>query len=360
MRVARFRRYMNEQQMSESRITTVNCIGLGHWGPNLIRAIAANPHARVHTVCDIDESRLKLIRRNIPSIEKSSDDPGATIDDPAADAVVIATPTRTHFELAKRALNAGKHVLVEKPLALDVREAEELADLADSRGLVLAVGHVFLFNKGVLAIRDLIRSGELGGINYIFSTRTNLGPVRTDCNALWDLASHDLSIIDFWLDAHPVSVTARGQSFLNPPIEDVVIANFTYPFDIMACVHASWLNPSKIREITVVGQKKMAIFDDMNLDAPVRIFSKSIDAPRESDYVDSYDSFLMNIVQHGDVLIPHLTGGEPVANQVNHFIDCILTGKTPVNSGRFATEIVRELAAAETSMKNRSILTPIE
>lgn len=346
--------------MSESRCLTFNCIGLGHWGPNLTRAIASNPHARIGTVCDLDESRLKLVRRSIPVIEACSSDPIATIEDPKANAVVIATPTRTHYELTKRALKAGKHVLVEKPLALNVAEAEELADLSESLGMVLAVGHVFLFNKGVLAIRELIRSGELGGINYIFSTRTNLGPVRTDCNALWDLASHDLSIIDFWLDAKPVSVTARGQSFLNAPIEDVVIANFSYPGGVLACVHASWLNPSKVREITVVGQKKMAIFDDMNLDAPVRIFSKSIDVPGESDYVDSYGSFLMNVIQHGDVIIPHLVGGEPVANQVNHFIDCILSGKTPVNDARFAAEIVRELAAAESSMKNRSILTNIE
>lgn len=346
--------------MNESGILTINCIGLGHWGPNLTRAIATNPLACVGTVCDLDEARMNLVLRNIPSIRKSTSDPIAAIEDPAADAVVIATPTRTHYELVKLALEAGKHVLVEKPLALNLHEAEELADLAESKGLILAVGHVFLFNKGVLAIRDLIRSGELGGINYIFSTRTNLGPVRTDCNALWDLASHDLSIINFWLEATPVSVTARGQSFLNPPVEDVVVANYTYPGGVLACVHASWLNPSKVREITVVGQKKMAIFDDMNLDAPVRIFSKTIDMPRESDYVDSYGSFLMNVVQHGDVLIPHLAGVEPVAKQIDHFIDCILTGKTPVNSALIATEVVRELVAAETSMKNRSILTPIE
>ncbi len=345
--------------MSDSRSLTINCIGLGHWGPNLTRAIATNPQACVGTVCDLDEARVKLVRRNIPSIRASSSDPIATIEDPNADAVVIATPTRTHYELVKRALEAGKHVLVEKPLTLDVRESEELVELADKAGRILAVGHVFLFNKGVLAIRDLIRSGELGGINYIFSTRTNLGPFRTDCNALWDLASHDLSIINFWLEATPVSVTASGQSFLNPPIEDVVIANFTYPGKVLACVHASWLNPSKVREITVVGQKKMAIFDDMNVDAPVRIFSKTVDVPRASDYVDSYGSFRMSIRQ-GDVTIPHLPGSEPVANQINHFVDCILTGKTPVNNARIATEVVRELAAAELSMRNLSTLRNIE
>lgn len=344
--------------MNEPRNLTINCIGLGHWGPNLARALSMNSRVRVGTVCDFDDSRTNLVMRNIPSIRASSKDPIATIEDPGADAIVIATPTRTHYDLVKRSLRAGKHVLVEKPLTLDVREAGELTDLAEARGLILAVGHVFLFNKGVLAIRDLIRSGELGGINYIFSTRTNLGPVRTDCSALWDLASHDLSIIDFWLEARPTLVTARGQSFLNPPVEDVVVANYTYPGGILACVHASWLNPSKVREITVVGQKKMAIFDDMSVDSPVRVFSKSIDVPQESDYVDSYGSFLTRI-HHGDIVIPHIVGGEPVANQINHFVDCVLTGRTPVNSARMATEVVRELAAAEFSMRNRSILSEI-
>lgn len=344
--------------MSERPDLTINCVGLGHWGPNLVRALSMDPRVRVSTVCDFDDSRTKLVMRNIPSIRASSKDPIATVEDPAADAVVIATPTRTHYELVKRALSSGKHVLVEKPLTLDVGEARELTELAEARRRILAVGHVFLFNKGVLAIRDLIRSGELGGINYIFSTRTNLGPVRTDCSALWDLASHDLSIIDFWLNCRPSLVTARGQSFLNPPIEDVVIANYTYPGGILACVHASWLNPSKVREITVVGQKKMAIFDDMSVESPVRIFSKSVDVPEDSDYVDSYGSFVTKI-HHGDVVIPHLVGGEPVATQVNHFVDCILARKTPVNNARMAADVVRELAAAEFSMRNRSILSEI-
>lgn len=344
--------------MNDSRQLTINCIGLGHWGPNLVRGVTRNPLARVGTVCDLDDARLKLVRKNIASIEAVSADPAATIEDPAADAVIIATPSRSHYRLVRHALLAGKHVLVEKPLALDVREADELADLAERAGLILAVGHVFLFNKGVLAIRDLIRSGELGDINYIFATRTNLGPVRTDCSALWDLASHDLSIVDFWLDARPVSVTARGQSFLNPPVEDVVIASFEYPGGVLASVHASWLNPNKVREITVVGQKKMAVFDDMSVDAPVRIFSKSIDIAPEADYVDSFGSFRMSI-RHGDVTIPQLIDSEPVASQIDHFVDCVLTSTPPVNNARVATDVVRSLAAAESSMRNRSCLSEI-
>lgn len=346
--------------MSNSNNLKVNCIGLGHWGPNLVRAISMNPAAHLGTVCDLDESRLELVKRNIPSIQVLSTDPVATIEDPSADAVIIATPTRTHYALVKRALEAGKHVLVEKPLSLDVNEADALADLAEKLGRILAVGHVFLFNKGVLEIRNLIKSGELGPIDYIFSTRTNLGPFRTDCNALWDLASHDLSILNFWLDSKPVSVTARGQSFLNPPIEDVVIANYSYPNNVLACVHASWLNPSKVREITVVGQKKMAIFDDMNVDAPVRVFSKSVDIQQsKSQYIDSFGAFRMNVRQ-GSVVIPHVTGGEPVANQINHFIDCIKSGTIPINDARMAAEVVRDLAAAQASMNNQSILSPIQ
>ncbi|MFM7132619.1 MAG: Gfo/Idh/MocA family protein, partial [bacterium] len=332
--------------------------GLGHWGPILVRAIASNPLARVGTVCDLDETRLTLVKRNIPSVQQTSIDSLATLSDPGADAVIIATPTKTHYALVKAALDAGKHVLVEKPLTLDVGESTELVELAHQKGLILAVGHVFLFNKGVQVVGELIRSGELGSINYIFATRTNLGPFRTDCNALWDLASHDLSIINHWLEANPVSVTARGQAFLNPPIEDVVVANYTYPGGVLAGIHASWLNPSKVRQITVVGQKKMAIFDDMNVDAPVKVFSKSVDVQSPSQYVDSFGSFRMSIRQ-GDVVIPHIAGGEPVANQLAHFIDCIMNGKSPINEARIALEVVRQLASAEESMKNHSTLIEI-
>lgn len=345
--------------MQSRKPLTINFIGLGHWGPNLVRAVALNSSAKVGTVCDLDETRLELVQRNISSIQQTSKDSLATITDPDAQAVVIATPTKTHYPLVKAALEAGKHVLVEKPLTLDVGESRQLVSLARQQGRILAVGHVFLFNKGVQVVGDLIRSGELGRINYIFATRTNLGPFRTDCNALWDLASHDLSIINHWLAANPESVTASGKAFLNPPIEDVVVANYTYPGNVLACIHASWLNPSKVRQITVVGQKKMAIFDDMNVDAPVRVFSKSVDVQNSSQYVDNFSSFRMSIRQ-GDVVIPHIAGGEPVANQLAHFIDCIIHGKKPVNEGGMALEVVRQLAAAEQSIKNQSVLTEIK
>jgi predicted dehydrogenase len=345
--------------MKSANSLKINCIGLGHWGPNLVRAIDSNRHAVIGTVCDNNPDRLAVVRQNIPTITNISTDALATINDPECGAIVIATPTETHLSLVRAALEAGKHVFVEKPLSLNVNESVNLVNLAREKKLVLAVGHVFLFNKGVLAIRDLIASGEIGKINYIFATRTNFGPVRTDCNALWDLGSHDLSIINFWIGTNPVSTTARGQAFLNPDIEDLVVASYTYPGSILACIHASWLNPSKIRQIMVVGQKKMVIFDDMNLNAPVQIISKSMNQARFPEYVDSIGTFRMSIPQ-GEITIPQIKGGEPVANQMAHFIDCIFEQKKPINNADIAVDVVRQLAAAEESMKNQSILTDIK
>ncbi len=211
----------------------VNCIGVGHWGPNLVKVFATHPEARVGTVCDLSEERLALVRRNIPTVARFSRDSRAAAVDPEADAVVIATPVAGHYELAKAALEAGKHVLVEKPLCRSVEQGEELVDLARRRGKLLCVGHVFLFNNAVRGVRNLINSGQLGRVLYVYANRTNLGPFRRDVNALWDLAAHDLSIFNYWFDAEPISVTAHGKSYLSPPIEDVVVANYTYPNNVL-------------------------------------------------------------------------------------------------------------------------------
>ena len=200
---------------------------------------------------------------------------------------------------------AGKHVLVEKPLARSVAEAEELVALAERKKRLLAVGHVFLFNNGIRAVKDLIDRGELGAIRYIFSSRTNLGPFRSDVNALWDLGSHDVSIFNYWLDAEPQQVTACGTSYLNPNVEDVVVANFAYPNQVQACVHASWLNPQKVREITVVGERQMVVWNDMDLNEPVRVYHKSVDVERGAEYADSFGAFRL-LVRSGDVVIPQI------------------------------------------------------
>ena len=339
-------------------MTTVNFIGLGHWGPNLVRAFLNSQRAGVGTVCDLSEARLATVRRNISASIRCSDDPQATAADSAADAVAIATPTDTHYALTKAALLAGKHVLVEKPLAARLDEAEELVALAERQQRILAVGHVFLFNNGIRAVKTLIERGDLGNIRYIFASRTNLGPFRSDVNALWDLGSHDVSIFNYWLDAEPLQVTACGTSYLNPNVEDVVVANFAYPNQVQACVHASWLNPQKVREITVVGERQMVVWNDMDLNEPVRIYHKSVDVERGPGYADSFGAFRM-LVRSGDVVIPKIDAAQPLDAECRHFLDCI-EGKTkPLNGGDIGLHVVAALEAAQQSMRNRSLLTPI-
>lgn len=334
----------------------VNCLGVGHWGPNLVRQFATHPETRVGVVCDLSEDRLALVRRNLPSVNNFSRDPLATVTDPAADAVVIATPVSTHYALAKAALEAGKHVLIEKPLCRSTAEAEDLVALAKRKGKHLCVGHVFLFNNAVRSVAQVIRSGDLGRIHYIYSTRTNLGPFRSDVNALWDLAAHDLSIFNYWLGAEPLAVTAQGQSYLNPAVEDVVIANFTYPNRVLAGVHVSWLNPRKVREITVVGANKMVVLNDMDLNEPVRIYHKTVNV--EEVYSDNFATFRM-LVRNGDVVIPHVAGPEPLAAECGHFVDCILGRAEPVNHGAGGLAVVRALEAADQSMRNGSRQVPV-
>ena len=299
-------------------MTTVNFIGLGHWGPNLVRAFANSQRATVGTVCDLSEPRLSAVRRNISAAIHCSGDSLATATDADADAVVIATPTETHYALTKTALLAGKHVLVEKPLAARLDDAQELVAIARERQRILAVGHVFLFNNGIRAVKALIERGDLGSIRYIFASRTNLGPFRSDVNALWDLGAHDVSIFNYWLDAQPIQVTACGTSYLNPGVEDVVVANFAYPRQVQACVHASWLNPQKVREITVVGERQMVVWNDMDLNEPVRIYHKSVDVERGPAYADSFGAFRL-LVRSGDVVIPKIDASQPTRSRMPTF-----------------------------------------
>ena len=332
---------------------TVNCLGVGHWGPNLVKSFATHPETCVGTVCDLSEAGWPLVRRNIPAATRFSNDPMATLNDPKADAVVIATPVETHFELAKGALEAGKHVLVEKPLCRSVSQGEVLIALAEAQGKHLCVGHVFLFNNAVRGVRNLIRSGELGRVRYIASTRTNLGPFRSDVNALWDLGAHDLSIFDYWLGTEPTAVTAHGRAYLSPSIEDVVFASLEYPDGVISNVHASWLNPRKVREITIVGEHKMVVLDDMNLNEPLRVYHKSVAVEREPVYSDSFGAFRMQ-VRNGDILVPNVSGPEPLAAECNHFIDCILGRAEPLNNGASALRVLRMLEAADRSMRENS------
>ncbi len=338
-------------------LITVNCIGAGRWGPNLIRALRNIPRVRVCRVADRDAQRLELIAQRFPEIRTTTDVDSALTDE-EADAIVIATPVRTHYDLARRALECDKHVLVEKPLCGNAPECRSLTDLADELRLVLAVGHVFLFNPGIRKVREILESGALGKIYYIHATRTNLGPIREDVNALWDLASHDLSIFQYWLDAVPQEVTAHGESFLHDGVEDVVVASYRYPDNILACVHASWLNPRKVREITVVGDRKMIVWSDMDVIEPVRLYDKNVQTRRDPEYADSLGGFQTQI-RDGDVLIPHVAGGEPVAAECEHFIQCIREDRRPLNHAGLATDVVHALEATDESMRRNGAMVNI-
>ncbi len=336
----------------------VNVIGAGRWGPNLIRAFFNLRDVSVGMVCDRDERCLARVQQRFHEITVTTDACRA-IEDDTADAVVIATPVRTHFDLARAALEAGKHVLVEKPLCHTVRECLTLESIADARGRVLAVGHVFLFNPGIRKVKQIIDSGDLGRIYYIYATRTNLGPIREDVNACWDLASHDLSIFQYWLGSGPQSVTAQGASYLNSRVQDVTVASYVYPGGVLAGVHASWLNPRKVREITIVGDRKMAVWDDMAVTEPVRIYDKSVEQSREKVYADTLGAF-QTIIREGDVLIPKVAGGEPLAEECGHFIECIRSGLRPVNSAAMGTDVVRALEATDESLRRRGATVEIE
>jgi predicted dehydrogenase len=272
------------------------------------------------------------------------------LDDDDVDAVVVATPTTTHFQLVSKAIGRGKHVFVEKPLTSEVETSAELCRAADEAGLTLMVGHVFLFNEAVIAAKRLIDSGQLGDIYYSSMLRTNLGPVRTDVDAAWDLASHDIAIANYWLDSVPTAASCRGGSWLNPGLDDAVFATLEYPNDVLVHVHASWLNPRKSRYFVVVGSKQMLTVNDMDLTEPLRIYDKGVDRDR-NDIQDTFASFRASI-RDGSITIPNVSVGEPLRAECDEFVRR-LQGKGDRRSDGWAgLDVVRALAAMTESAKN--------
>jgi predicted dehydrogenase len=325
-------------------------IGAGHWGPNLIRNFHNPPASVVKVVVDRDPRRLDQIQTRFPDVAVA-EEAGGVFGDSAIDAVVIATPTSTHHALAKAALEARKHVLVEKPMATTGDDAEDLIGVAERMERILMVGHVFLFNKAVQRVRTYIDSGDLGRIHYLSMVRTNLGPIRLDVGAGWDLMSHDLSIANYWLGTEPESASAVGGTWINPGAEDAVFATLRYPGSVLLNVHASWLNPRKARDITVVGEKGMLTFDDMNLMEPVRLYDKRVtEQTVTAEVVDSFASFRASI-REGDITIPRISAGEPLKNECDHFLECVRTGQQPLAGGREGAAVVRALEAIDRSMR---------
>ena len=334
---------------------TVNValVGLGYWGPNLARNIAILDGGALHTLCDAQSDRLERQGRQYPGTRTTADFE-SVLADAAVDAVVLATPVSSHFELARQALQAGKHVMVEKPLAQTSAQCAELVDLAASGGRTLMVGHVFLYNAAVRRMKDYIDSGELGDVHYVYSQRLNLGQVRHDVNALWNFAPHDLSILMYWLGDDPERVIARGYSYVQPAIEDVVFMTLDFPGGVGANVHLSWLDPFKTRQMTVVGSKKMIVYDDVSADARITIYDKGVARSRRPDAgpPGDYETFaeFQLLLRAGDVLIPKIDFVEPLKIELQHFVDCIRSGETPLTDGVSGLRVVRALEAAQASM----------
>jgi len=311
-------------------------IGAGHWGPNLIANFHDHRRSVVAKVVDRDAARLEAVKARFQDIE--------------VDAVVIATPTSTHFELARAALEAGKHVLVEKPIADTSEKAEQLCELAERVGRILMVGHVFVYNAAAQAAKEYLAKQELGRVFYLSMVRTNLGPIRVDVNAAFDLAAHDISLANYWLDAQPLTASAVGGAWINGGIEDAVFATLRYPEQVLVNLHASWLNPRKAREITIVGDRRMLTFDDMNMSEPLRIYDKQVMEDRtEASFVDSFTSFRMS-VREGDVLVPRVRMSEPLRTECEHFLDCVSSGDAPLSGGAEGLAVVRVLDAIASSL----------
>jgi len=327
----------------------VAVIGAGRWGPNLIRNFNNGGRSCVRLVVDSREERLEAVRERFPEVGLSTD-PNAAFAGAHIDAVVIATPTATHAALARAALEAGKHVMVEKPLTDGTASALELCRLAEQSGRVLLVGHVFLYNPAVRWIKDRIDSGSMGRIYHLASTRTNLGPIRVDVSAAWDLAAQDIAIFNHWLGAKPISVSALGHDWINPGIQDAVFATLRYPGQVLAHLHASWLNPRKVRTITLVADRQMLTYDDLDQAEPVRLHDKRVTTDRvKTEYVDTFGGF-RSIVHTGDVTIPSIRMGEPLLAECMHFLDCVEKGVPVLSDGRQGLAVVAVLEAIDQSI----------
>ncbi|HVS52012.1 MAG TPA: Gfo/Idh/MocA family oxidoreductase [Opitutaceae bacterium] len=322
----------------------IGVIGFGQWGPNHVRNFRTIDDCDVRRVCDASAARLGLARKQFRDLDMTTD-PAAITRATDIDAVVIATPVQSHFALVRQALEAGKDVLCEKPLAATVAECRELCELAAAKQRLLMVGHVFLYNPSVQHLKIDLDRGELGRVYYMDATRTNLGPVRRDVGAIHDLASHDISIFNFLLGAEPSEVSATGGFFLQEKIEDIGFLTLAYPKGVVCHIHTSWLNPRKVRQLTIVGDHKMAVWDDMNNLEPVRYYDKGVTA----DHYSSFGEFQM-ILRDGAILSPKVKLFEPLLKQDQDFVDCIRSRRTPLASGEFGLAVVRVLEAAGASL----------
>lgn len=337
--------------MSNGKLT-LGMIGVGNWGKNVLRNMASIPKVELKAICDPSPQNLQKAAAQYPGVATSAD-PDPILADKSIAAVAIATPPTTHHAVAKKALEAGKHVFVEKPMTMSSAEATDLLQTAEAAKKVLMVGHLLEYHPAVDKLKSLVDTGELGTIRYLYSQRVNLGVVRKDENAWWSLAPHDISIALYLIGKEPISVAARGASFLNKGIEDVVFANLMFEGGVTAQIHVSWLDPHKIRKFTIVGARKMVTFDDGDSTEKVRIYDKG------ADMALSYETYGESItLRSGDIVIPRIETAEPLKIECGHFVECALANRPARSDGRDGLRVVRVLEAGQRSLEKAG--APVE
>lgn len=338
--------------MSGDQKVRLGIVGVGDWGRNLLRNFARLKECQISFICDSDEKNLKKASALFPYYEVSKDYQKA-ITQNSVDAVIVATPPDSHFQVAKEALLTGKHVFVEKPLVLDLAQGEELCRLASDKNKMIMVGHIMMYHAATRKLREYIQKGELGEVYYIYTQRVNLGKVRNNENALYSFAPHDISLVCYLLDKSPVKVSATGSSYIQDGIEDVVFVTLHFADRIMAHIHVSWLDPHKDRKVTIVGSKKMAVFDDTEASEKIWLYDKGVDS--KFDYT-TYGEYLS--LRSGDILIPKIDSVEPLESECKHFVECVREGKKPLSDGHEGLKVLKVLQAAQKSLKSGG--TPVE
>lgn len=335
-----------------SKPITIGVIGCGYWGPNLIRNFAENESANLSWICDADSKRIASVNRRYPAA-RSATDYKEMLNDSSLDAVVIATPVGTHYQFVKDALNAGKHVLVEKPFTANVRDAEELIELADKNKLNVMVDHTFVYTGALRKIKEIVKSGELGELLYFDSVRINLGLFQRDINVVWDLAPHDLSMMDYIIERQPVSVNAMGSCHIEKGIENIAYVMLKFEDEFMASFHFNWLAPVKIRRTLIAGDKKMIVYDDIEPTEKLRIYDKGVTKTQienETDREEAYQTLVS--YRTGDVWSPKIDGTEALKYVAQEFLQSIKEERKPLTDGEAGLRVVRLLEAAQTSIKN--------
>jgi predicted dehydrogenase len=340
---------MMRDEHDADRLVRIGQVGVGYWGKNLLRNFSRLPSAEVVSACDQRDAILESVAAGYPGMQTTNDFDELLQDD-SIEAIVVATRTPTHAELAEKALLAGKHVFVEKPLAQSVEDARRLVELSEERGLVLMVGHLLIYHPAFRYVDALIESGDLGDVYYLYSTRVNLGVIRQKENALESLAPHDLAVSLRFIKRRPVAVAAHGQAYLQPGVEDVAFATVFFEDGRIAHLHTSWLDPHKIRKVTVVGSRRMAVIDDMQAVEKVRLYDKGVEiATTRESYANYAESMSIRV---GDIHIPKIDMQEPLRVECAHFVDCIRRDLTPETDGRDGLAVVSMMDAMQQSLRS--------